>query len=65
MSANYWTAPGARNHGKRNSPCTNDIYKISTKILFSDPKQFPKQNGIVCIIYVDYRAFYNKSLRYF
>ena len=49
MSVNYWTAPGARNHGKRNSPCTNGINKISTKILFSDPIQFPKRNGIVII----------------
>ena len=49
MSANYWTAPGARYHGKINSPCTNSMDKISIKILFSDPVRFPKRNGIVCI----------------
>ena len=48
MSANYWTAPGARCHGKINSPCTNSIDKMSIKILFSDPIQLPKRNGIVC-----------------
>ena len=49
MSANYWTAPGARYHGKINIPCTNSIDEISIKILFSDPIRFQKRNSIVCI----------------
>ena len=49
MSTNYWTAPDARYHGKINSPCTNSMDKMSLKILFSDPIQFPKRNGTVCI----------------
>ena len=49
MSTNYWTAPGARYHGKINSPCTNSMDKISIKILYSDPIRFQKRNGKVCI----------------
>ena len=47
--ANYWTAPGARYHGEINSPCTNSINRISTKIALSVRIQFPRRNGMVCI----------------